>query len=109
MRRPIFALFLAVNLLLPLLSYRSPASPAALDSSFSNTLFESVWSRTDLPVLRGEASRSWLWGPGPGESRTEPFAGAIGGVRTVQYFDKARMEVNPSATDPKSQWVVTTG
>jgi hypothetical protein len=30
-------------------------------------------------------------------------------VRTVQYFDKARMEVNHAVSDPQSQWAVTTG
>jgi hypothetical protein len=30
-------------------------------------------------------------------------------MRTVQYFDKARMEANPEVTDPTSPWVVTTG
>jgi hypothetical protein len=78
-------------------------------ASFQNAHFESVWSRTDGPVASGAVSRSWLWGPAPGETRQEPFAGAPGGVRTVQYFDKARMESNPAVTDPNNPWSVTTG
>jgi hypothetical protein len=109
MRRPRFALPLAVGLLLPLLLTGSPAHLAALDTRFADALFESTWTRSDAPVLRGETSRSWLWGPAPGETRTEPFAGASGGVRIVQYFDKARMESNPAVTDPNNPWSVTTG
>jgi hypothetical protein len=25
--------------------------------------FELVWERTEAPVARGDAQRSWLWGP----------------------------------------------
>ena len=72
--------------------------------------FEQVWSRTDQPVLSGAVSRSWIWGPSlPGNVRSEPFAGAPGGTRTVQYFDKARMEVNSAVTDTTNPWSTTTG
>jgi hypothetical protein len=66
-----------------------------------------VWARTDQPVANGSVARSWIWGPAPGEVRQEPFAGAPGGSRTVQYFDKARMEVNPATGD--GPWATTTG
>ena len=33
--------------------------------------------------------------------REEPFAGAPGGTRQVQYFDKGRMEVNPGGQRPE--------
>src|SRR3954452_6831261 len=45
----------------------------------------------------------------PAAVRSEPFAGAPGGARTVQYFDKARMEVNSAVADTMSQWATTTG
>src|SRR3954471_3476430 len=88
-------------------------APAAmrLDAAapaFAAPQFEAVWVRADRPVAGGQAARSWLWGPQPGETRQEPFAGAPGGTRLVQYFDKARMEANPGA-DPASPWAVTTG
>src|SRR5262249_53336779 len=60
----------------------------------------------DQPVAAGVASRSWTWGPGAGVTRQEPFAG---GMRTVQYFDKARMEVNPQVRDGNSPWAATSG
>jgi hypothetical protein len=48
-----------------------------------------------------------MWGP---EANTgllnEPFDG---GQRTVQYFDKSRMEINDPTGDPASLWYVTNG
>jgi hypothetical protein len=68
-----------------------------------------VWERTDAPVLAGHVQRSWYWGPQPGESLYEPYSGSKTGKRLVQYFDKARMEINNPAGDRSSQWFVTTG
>src|SRR5690606_5931116 len=55
-------------------------------------------------------SRTWMWGP-------EAFTGALregfvespGGHRTVQYFDKSRMEISDLGEDPDSIWYVTNG
>ena len=86
-----------------------PASGSTPDMLFAQPQFERLWSRTDLPVALGQAARSWLWGPQPGEVRAEPFSIAPGGTRLVQYFDKARMEVNPAVADLSDPWAVTTG
>ncbi|HEX8221348.1 MAG TPA: cellulase family glycosylhydrolase [Chloroflexia bacterium] len=107
-RRRFASLWLMLALLLPLVSVEFPASVHGAPS-FVMPQFERVWSRTDGPIAQGAASRSWLWGPQPGEVRTEPFASAPGGTRTVQYFDKARMEANPAVTDPSDPWSTTTG
>jgi hypothetical protein len=71
--------------------------------------FQRVWQRTDLPVQRGLASHSWVWGP-------EPFTPVLGevyfdgqGSRDVQYFDKSRMEINDPNADPNAPWFVTNG
>jgi hypothetical protein len=110
LRHRSLTLWLALAAILPLVA---PGFTTAHGSStappFANTQFERVWSRSDQPVASGAASRSWLWGPQPGETRTEPFAGAPGGARTVQYFDKARMEVNSAVSDPNDPWSTTTG
>ncbi len=53
--------------------------------------------------------RSWYWGPEPGEVKTEPYSGSVSGTRLVQYFDKARMEINDPDGDRSSPWYVTTG
>jgi Cellulase (glycosyl hydrolase family 5) len=110
-RRRIFhALFLVI---LTTITAGVPSSPttstvaAASPTAFASPLFQQLWERTDGPVASGHAARSWLWGPAPGQPLTEraPSGPAI----EVQYFDKARMELNPAVTDPTSQWRVTTG
>src|SRR5436305_14274015 len=70
------------------------AGPAAIPPAFSVSEFEQLWKRTDDPVAQGLATRSWLWGPSPGASLNEAYAQGTGGTRPVQYFDKARMELN---------------
>jgi hypothetical protein len=72
--------------------------------------FRQTWLRTDKPVYTREASRTWLWGP---EAFTaaipEEYAESPGGIRTVQYYDKSRMEITHPAGDPSSIWYVTNG
>jgi hypothetical protein len=71
--------------------------------------FTDVWTRTDFLVARSQVSRSWYWGPTPATAGLqEEYAQGLGGKRLVQYFDKARMEINnPSATP--GPFYVTTG
>ncbi len=85
-----------------------PAQATA--ASFADPAFESVWKRTDKPVADGRTARSWVWGPEPfTEGLQEPYAESPGGTRTVQYFDKSRMEINDPNADRSSQWFVTNG
>ena len=74
----------------------------------ANAAFDRTWSRTDLPVANLLVNRTWMWGPeGNTVALDEPYAEAPGGNRTVQYFDKSRMEDNSyRATAP---WDVTNG
>jgi len=69
--------------------------------------FWRTWARTDKPVADGNIQRTWIWGP---EAYTgvlsEPYDGA---TRSVQYFDKSRMEINDPLGDPNSPWHVTNG
>jgi hypothetical protein len=71
--------------------------------------FSQVWERQDAPVQRGAAARSWTWGPQPFATLREPLEGVPGNTRTVQYYDKSRMEVNDPAADRKAAWFVTNG
>ncbi len=96
---------LCLSLLLTAVTPAHPAAEAA-GSAFASPLFERVWRRTDAPVAAGVAPRSWTWGPGAGLTREELFGGV---ARTVQYFDKGRMEVNPAVRDPASPWAATSG
>lgn len=84
--------------------------PAGLGAeAFAHYEFRRTWERTDLPVQIGRAARTWMWGPGPITGRIwERYAEAEGGARSVQYFDKTRMELNER--EPyDSPWRVTNG
>ncbi len=76
---------------------------------FADPAFNSVWQRTDKPVAEQRIARSWVWGPGGLMARTEGYIQSASGLRQVQYFDKARMEVNNPQGDRGSRWFVTTG
>jgi len=72
--------------------------------------FHQTWARTDQPVADGRASRTWMWGPEPNTGLMhEAYAESPAGVRTVQYFDKSRMELSDPTGDTASPWYVTNG
>lgn len=76
----------------------------------SNTHFERTWARTDKPVADHLVNRTWMWGPEAFTGAiTETFVDSSGGARTVQYFDKSRMEISNLGEDPSSIWYVTNG
>src|SRR5690348_15657459 len=70
-----------------ILAVLAPAGPPAWAAE--NPAFRSAWERADYPVTTGKATRSWLWGPAPFATVSEPLAESPGGQRTVQYYDKA--------------------
>src|SRR5947209_6521737 len=84
------------------------AGPSTQPMKFADPAFERAWQRTDLPVANGQVARTWFWGPQPGVSKREFFQGS-GAGHLVQYFDKARMEINDPKADPNSPWYVTNG
>lgn len=83
-------------------------SPQPLDG-FAAAPFLSLWQRTDRPVLEGLVNRPWIWGPISFSAAFEPYAQGKNGLRQVQYFDKARMEINNPNGDPSSRSFVTNG
>ena len=70
------------------------AAPWANRFQFATPAFQEVWSASDAPVASGQVSRSWTWGPQPWFDYREFYRQAPGSLRQVQYFDKARMEIN---------------
>ena len=60
--------------------------------SFANPLFEQLW--TEQTAAAGNVD---LWGSEPLLWRVEPYADAPDGRRVVQYFDRGRMELTPTA------------
>jgi len=78
---------------------------------FAHDAFRRVWERTDLPVLNGVVSRSWMWSDGKAFTAglQESYVEAPGGLRLVQYYDKSRMEITDPDADQNSVWYVTNG
>ena len=77
--------------------------------NFRDPSFGKVWNRVDKPVEeRSQLGRGYTWGPVVQGS--EGISGEIynTATRDVQYFDKARMEINSSA-NPNDLFYVTTG
>ncbi|CAA9231599.1 MAG: hypothetical protein AVDCRST_MAG93-906 [uncultured Chloroflexia bacterium] len=89
--RRTFALFALATLLAGVLPSQAVASPQA---TFASLRFEHLWNSADKPVAERRVSRSWTWGPLPWFSTNEPYKQSPEGQRLVQYFDKARMELN---------------
>ena len=83
-------------------------SPQPL-SGFADAAFENTWERADRPVATGKANRPWLWGPAGFAAATEQYVQGKGGTREVQYFDKARMEINDPRADRSNPYYVTNG
>lgn len=72
--------------------------------------FLNTWARTDQPVKTGDAVRTWIYGPEPATSVIgEAYREHPAKTRPVQYWDKARMEVNDPNADPDDTWYVTNG
>ena len=72
----------------------APPVTAGLQA-FADPAFQQRWAQTDANL----AGRSYIWGPGPFTGGiSEDYKEAAGGKRTVQYFDKARMELGPNGT-----------
>jgi len=79
-----------------------PPGPLPGGVAKSDPLIQELWWETDGAVAEHEVERSWLWGPDTWSSKREESSESERGVRQVQYFDKARMEVNDLEGE---QWI----
>ncbi len=78
--------------------------------SFHHQNFQHTWEKDDQSVIDGKEAKSWTWGPAlkvAYDFKSEPYKEAPKGFRTVQYFDKSRMEDNSYRS--KGDWAVTNG
>jgi hypothetical protein len=73
-------------------SQPASAAPWSNRGQFADSGFRDAWARADAEQVRG--GRSWYWGPGPWFDYAEFYRQGVNSLRTVQYFDKARMEIN---------------
>ncbi len=76
---------------------------------FADTAFKAQWQRPDKLVEDGSTLRSWVWGPAFSEGKQEAYTETPGGQRLVQYFDKARMEINNPNAARSDKYFVTNG
>lgn len=75
----------------------------------ADAAFGQIWQRADGPVQNGTTARSWLWGPRPFRSTSEQYAESPGGLRSVDYYDKARMEITDPGRSRQDRYFVTNG
>jgi hypothetical protein len=81
----------------------------AQSDHFGDADINRTWSRLDRPVLSGEVSRTWFWGPSAiSHLHDEMYVDAPDGKRKVVYFDKTRMEINEHE-EAGTTWRVTNG
>jgi hypothetical protein len=104
MKRIFVALTLVIALAIP-----SALPVFAAPTSTPDQAMQSVWQRTDQAIDQGKVSRTWIWGPTGFDTKQEAYAESPGGQRTVEYFDKSRMEITNPNGDRNSQWFVTNG
>src|SRR5579859_73166 len=73
--------------------------------------FARLWGLADAGIAAGHVARSWLWGPRPRFLANEAYveAGDGAGKHLVEYFDKARMEINNPNGDLNDPSFVTNG
>jgi hypothetical protein len=108
--RRIFGATIALALMAVLLTQ---AAGVFAQPTFADDAFARVWNRQDRAVYENrDLNRSWTWGPEniSGLLR-EDYAESVesDGKRTVQYFDKSRMEINDPTADPNDLFYVTNG
>jgi hypothetical protein len=102
-KRRIWNLVMALFLLLPLFVATGPVPVIFAQEAPANAQFKAIVERTDLPIIQGRVSRSWLWGPGGFKTDAgETYEEGQNGRRLVQYYDKARLELTTSGRGPTS-------
>ncbi|MEI6046264.1 MAG: PQQ-binding-like beta-propeller repeat protein [Chloroflexota bacterium] len=105
MKKFSLSILVAFILIFPMLPW---AVEAAL--GFGDPNFQKVWQRTDkILTERTGVGRGFIWGSDSIFAGNEPYTDVSGGQRTVQYFDKARMEVNNPKGNRNDPNFVTSG
>ncbi|MEI6046350.1 MAG: PQQ-binding-like beta-propeller repeat protein [Chloroflexota bacterium] len=88
----------------------SPIGAEAATASFTSPSFATTWNRVDKPLEElTNLGRGYTWGPTVPNSENVTNEVYNGQNRKVQYFDKARMEINNPDANPNDLFYVTTG
>lgn len=105
MKRTVLTLLVLTSLVISIVPTISAQAAA-----FADPAFQAVWNRTDAAVRDRRSTTSWLWGPEPlSPAVRERYDQSPGNTRLVQYFDKARMEINNPNANRDALWFVTNG
>ncbi len=107
-RSPLRVTFLVLLVCSLITGLFGPTSMASANP-FSNNIFRQYWQQADYPVAIGAVTRGFTWGPDPFFSAKEPYLEAPGGMRQVEYLDKARMEITRPDLNPSNPYYVTNG
>ncbi len=100
-----FSLITALGFVLTLVAGTAQAAPSFADASLRQT-----WERSDkLLTERANAGRGFIYGPDVIFGGPENYADASDGKRYVQYFDKARLEINNAGADRNDPNFVSSG
>jgi hypothetical protein len=102
--------YLSMALLIGLLFQLTSAVSVQAAPTFHDPAFASVWNRVDKPVesLSG-IGRGYTWGPTVPDTENITSETYNGANRKIQYFDKARMEINNPGGNSSDLFYVTTG
>jgi hypothetical protein len=100
---------LLVSLFTPLTTQADFTNRSLASITFADSAYQNNWNRADNLVSSGAVNRSWLWGNGFTLAGSESYKQAAGGIRSVQYFDKARMEINNPSASRQDRFFVTNG
>ena len=104
-----FALVVTLAPLQPAAAQTPTTPPTTAGRYFADSALQRIWERNDRPVEQLQTTRSWTWGPNSTFNGLEPFKQGPNGRRLVQYFDKARMEINNPNADRDEFNFVTNG
>jgi hypothetical protein len=94
------------------LALRSGAEPGARAQHTATGVpvdpaVEALWLASDGPVAAKHVSRAWLWGPVALASGVEHTADSPRGLRSMVYYDKARLDILDPDRDPADTWYVS--
>ncbi len=106
--RQIWRWMLVALFIMPLFVFTNSITPSRVSRAEDEAVrpeFKAVYEETELPLLQGRTSRSWVWGPSGFKIDNEAYEDSPGGKRLIEYFDKGRLELN----DPTKASNVTSG
>ncbi len=76
---------------------------------YSSDAFKRIWQYNDSPVQNGQVLRSWAYGAAPLASFLEEYKDSPQGLRLVEYWDKARLDITDPSKSAETSGYVSNG